>query len=143
MYAFGSASGLVAPVCDDSPGTVDQGQTSVLSYSTVVSTGTGPYTYQWFEMAPGGSYVTPLGANSSSYSFVTSASTATGSWSFILQVTDSTGAAVNSTAVSVTVNVVPTVSVSPTSWTMDAGQLTPFTLLLLAVQVLTRVISGM
>ena len=87
------------------PGTVDQGQTSVLSNSTVVSTGTNLDTFQWFVMTPGaGSYSSISGATSSSYSFVTSTSTATGSWSFILQVTDSAGAAVNYTAASVAVD---------------------------------------
>ena len=86
-------SALVAPTVTPTPGTVDQGQTSSLT-STAVTTGTSPYTYQWFEKAPGGSYVT-VGSNSGSFSFATSGSTATGSWSFILQVTDNTGAAVN------------------------------------------------
>ena len=119
-------SALVAPTVTPTPGTVDQGQTSSLT-STTVSTGTSPYTYQWFEKAPGGSYVT-VGSNSGSFSFATSGSTATGSWSFILQVTDNTGAAVNSTAVSVTVNSAPTVSIAPVGpVTLDAGQAQTFT----------------
>ena len=118
-------SALVAPTVTPTPGTVDQGQTSSLT-STAVSTGTSPYTYQWFEKAPGGSYVT-VGSNSGSFSFATSGSTATGSWSFILQVTDNTGAAVNSTAVSVTVNSAPTVSIAPVGpVTLDAGQVSDF-----------------
>ena len=116
---------LVAPSVTPTPPVVDQGQTSSLSSSSV-TTGAPPYTYQWCEKAYGGSYVT-VGTNSTSCSFVTSGSTATGSWSFILQVTDSTGAAVNSTAATVTVNSAPTVSVSPTSWTMDVGQSKLFT----------------
>ncbi len=36
--------------------------------------------------------------------------------------TDATSAGVISNAVSVTVNAVPTVNVSPASWTMDVGQ---------------------
>ena len=118
-------SALVAPTVTPTPGTVDQGQTSSLT-STAVTTGTSPYTYQWFEEAPGGSYVT-VGSNSASFSFVTSGSTATGSWSFILQVTDNTGAAVNSTAVSVTVNSAPTVSITPVGpVTLDVGQVSDF-----------------
>jgi hypothetical protein len=65
--------------------------------------------YQWLEWAPGGSYAA-VGSDSASFSFVTSGATATGRWSFILQVTDNAGAAVNSAAVSVTVN--PTISAS-------------------------------
>ena len=45
-------SALVAPTATPTPGTVNQGQTSALT-STSVSTGTSPYVYQWFEMAPG------------------------------------------------------------------------------------------
>ena len=113
-------SALVAPTASASAGTVDQGQTSVLSSSSV-ATGTSPYTFKWFAKAPGGSYVT-VGTNSTSFSFVTSTSTVVGSWSFILELTDNTGAAVNSTAASVIVNVAPSVSVSPSSATLDLGQ---------------------
>ena len=95
-------SALVPPTVTPNSGTVDQGQTISLT-STAVTTGTAPYTYEWFEMAPGGSYVT-VGSNSITFSFVTSGTTTTGSWSFILKVTDATGAAVKSTAVLVTVN---------------------------------------
>ena len=113
---------LVAPSVSASVGVVTQGQTSSLTSSSV-TTGTSPYTYQWLQRAPGaGSYSLISGAISSSYSFVTSASTATGSWSFELRVTDSASAVVTSTGVSVTVNAVPTVVVSPTSWIMDVGQ---------------------
>ena len=114
-------SALVAPTVTSTPSTIDQGQNSSLT-STAVSTGTSPYTYQWFEMAPGGSFSPISGAISTSYNFVTSGSTATGSWSFELQVTDATGAQVNSTATMVTVNAAPTVTVSPSSWTLDVGQ---------------------
>ncbi len=113
---------LVAPSLSVSAGTVDRGQISSLT-SSAVSTGTSPYTYQWLQKAPSaGSYSAISGATSGSYSFVTSGSTATGSWSFELQVTDTAGAVVDSSAVTVTVNVAPTVSVSPASWTMDVGQ---------------------
>ncbi len=120
-------SALVAPTVTASPTTVDQGQTSALSF-TAVSTGTSPYTYQWLLEAPGaGSYSAISGATSSGYSFATSGSTATGVWSFELQVTDSAGAVVTSSAATVTVNAAPTVTVSPTSWTMDVGQSEIFT----------------
>ena len=118
-------SALVAPTVSASASSVDQSQTSALS-STAVSTGTSPYTYQWLEKSPGGSFVN-VGTNSASYSFVTSGSTATGSWSFELQVTDASSTSVTSNAVSVTVNIAPTVSVSPSSWTMDVGQSKTFT----------------
>jgi hypothetical protein len=98
-------SALVAPTVSASAHTINQGQTSSLT-STAVSTGTSPYTYQWLQRAPGGIYVA-VGSNSVSFSFVTSGDTVTGSWSFILQVTDIMGAAVNSSAVSVTLNTAP------------------------------------
>jgi YVTN family beta-propeller protein len=118
---------LVAPSVSSSPGAVDQGQTSNLT-SSALTTGAGPYKYRWFSEAPGvSSYSLIGGANSSSYKFVTSTSMATGSWNFILHVTDATGAAVNSTAATVTVNAAPTVSITPASWTMDVGQSKLFT----------------
>ena len=117
-------SALVAPTVSASLGTVGQGQTSNL-ISTTVTTGTNPYTYQWLSEAPGASsYLTISGATSSAYPFTTSGSTTTGTWSFELQVTDSASnhVLVTSSATSVTVNVAPTVTVSPTSWSMDVGQ---------------------
>ena len=119
-------SALVAPTVSASKGTIDQGQSSSLT-STTVSTGTGPYTYQWMAEAPGAGSYSKVGSNSTSYSFVTTGTTLTGSWNFKLQVTDSSSAVVTSNAVSVTVNSAPTVSVSPTSWTMDIGQSKAFT----------------
>ena len=93
-----------------------------------MSTGTSPYSYQWLQRAPGaGSYLPITGATSSSYSFVTSGSAATGTWSFELQVTDAVSAVVTSSPVSVLVNAVPTVTVSPASWIMDVGQSKTFT----------------
>jgi hypothetical protein len=116
-------SALVAPTLTSTPAAVDQGQTSVLSSSTV-TTGSGGYTYQWFSKASGaGSYSLISSATSASYSFVTSTSTATGNWGFILQVNDSAGSAVNSTSTSVTVDsalVAPTVTPAPL--TVDQGQ---------------------
>ncbi len=97
-------SALVAPTVMPTPSTINQGQTSSLT-STAVSTGTSPYTYQWLQKAPSGSYVN-VGTNLASFSFVTSGSTVTGVWSFELQVTDSAGtpAVVTSSGVSVIVD---------------------------------------
>jgi len=112
---------LVAPTVSASPSPINQGQTSNLN-STSVSTGTSPYTYQWFSKAPNaGSYSTIINEISPSYSFVTSIATAAGDWSFQLRVTDAVSAVVTSN-VKVTVNSIPTVVVSPSSWVMDVGQ---------------------
>ncbi len=113
---------LVAPAVTASPVTVDQGQSSGLSSSSIL-TGTSPFTYQWLQKAPGASsYAVISGAISTSYTFVTSGSTTTGVWNFELQVTDTVGAQVTSSATPVTVNVAPTVTGSPASWIMDIGQ---------------------
>ncbi len=120
-------SALVAPTVSASASTINQGQNCSLS-SVAVSTGTGPYTYQWLEKVPGASsYSLISGAISSTYSFITSSSTTTGSWGFELQVTDSASEVVISTSVSVIVNAVPIVNVTPISWTMDVGQSLTFT----------------
>lgn len=115
-------SALVAPTASATPSTMNKGQTSTLA-STAVTTGTSPYTYQWLSEAPGESSFNALGgATSSSYSFVTDSSTANGIWSFELKVTDVTGASITSNVATVSVTAALTVSVSPTSWSMDVGQ---------------------
>jgi hypothetical protein len=110
---------LVAPTVSATPTTMDQGQTSGLS-ATSITTGTSPYTYQWYSKAPGASYAA-AGSNSTSFSFVTSSATATGSWSFILQVGDNTGASVNSSAVSVLVNPIISASASDGGYVSPSG----------------------
>ena len=123
-------SALTAPTVTPTPTTIDQGQTSTLS-STAVSTGTGPYTYQWLEVPPNvplpTHYLAITGATSPGYSFPTSGTSATGTWSFELQVTDNVGAKVTSTATSVTVNADPSVTVSPVIAAFDVGQSQVFT----------------
>ena len=113
-------SALVAPQVTADQNTVTQTQPSTLN-SSQVTTGTSPYTYQWFQKAPGDIY-TMVGDNSNSYSFP--GSTTIGNWEFILQVTDSTGASFNSSAVSVTVvsTPVPTITVTQaTHGTINPG----------------------
>jgi hypothetical protein len=101
-------SALIAPEVTAIPNTVSQNQPSTLS-SSQITTGTPPYTYRWFQKAPGDDYTT-VGNDSSSYSFP--GSTTTGSWEFILQVTDGTRASVNSSAVSVTVASTPLLTIT-------------------------------
>ena len=121
-------SPLVAPVLSVDDVTVDQGQTSTLT-STAITSGSSPYTYQWFSKFDDGSYTPISGATSSSYNFVTSGLTRVGVWSFELQVADSAGVSVTATSneVAVTVNAAPSVSITPVSWWMDVGQSETFT----------------
>ena len=117
---------LVAPSVSASLGLVSLGQTSSLT-SSLVTTGSSPYTYQWFSKAPGaGSYSLISGATSSSYSFVTSGSTVVGSWSFELNVTDAANAVVNSfVQVTVTLSPTPTSSPIPTPTSTTTPSPTP------------------
>jgi YVTN family beta-propeller protein len=117
---------LAAPATSTSASSVTQGQTSTLSASGI-TTGSSPYSYQWFNQQPGASvYAIIVGGTSSSYSFVTSTSTTVGIWNFILQTTDNAGAAVNSTALSVTVSApVATPTPAPTSNPTQAPVITP------------------
>jgi len=116
-------SALVAPTVSAFKRTIEQSQDSTLTSSSI-TTGTSPYTYQWLEMAPSGSYAV-VGSNSGSFSFVSSGVSAIGSWSFILQVTDNAGVSVNSSAVSVTVNPTPTPTPTPTPSPTPAPTVTP------------------
>jgi len=120
-------SALAAPICSTSQAMVDQGQTSSLTF-TAESTGTSPFSYQWFAEAPDASFYSSIsGATSSIYSFATTVSTNTGAWSFELQVTDSVGAQVISSPTSVTVNMDPSVTVSPETAILDVRQSQLFT----------------
>ena len=98
--------------------TVNQGQELIVTTS-VVTTGTAPYSYQWFEATPDvPTFSSIIGATAPDYYFSTSTNTATGSWSFMVQITDATDQTVNSTVAQVTVNLIsstptPTPSPSP------------------------------
>jgi len=96
-------SALAAPQVTATPNVVSQTQPSVLTSSSI-TTGTAPYTYQWFQKAPSQDY-TPVGSQSSSYTFP--GSTTVGTWTFLLQVTDNAGQSANSSAVDVTVTSSP------------------------------------
>ena len=121
---------LTAPTISISPTTpIDSGQSATLSTTTSFIGGTSPYTCQWLEEAPGGSY-TDLGSSfSCSVGDLPTSSTGvlatTGTWSFELQVMDSSGAGAvttTSNAVTVTVNAALTVTITPASSSIDNGQ---------------------
>ena len=105
---------LAAPTVTPTPGTVNLGQSSTLT-STIVTTGTSPYTYQSVPRGTQGTLFSAIsGATSASYNFVTNTSTATGGWQFKMQVTDSSpgGQETNtSSVITVTVTSLPGVPV--------------------------------
>ena len=94
---------LTAPTVTATPTQVTQSQTSTLN-SSPLSTGTSPYTYQWYQKAPNQDY-TAIGTNSLSYIFP--GSTTVGTWTFLIQITDNTGASVNSTSTEINVTSTP------------------------------------
>ncbi len=96
-------SALAAPEVTATPNTIIQTQSSILS-SSFMTTGTSPYSFQWFLKGPSGDFIT-VGNNSSSYTFT--GSTTIGIWTFLLQVTDSVGVSVNSSEVDVIVTSTP------------------------------------
>jgi hypothetical protein len=95
---------------------IDLGQT--VSVSSTVSGGTSPYTYQWYQ---NGTAIS--GATSSTLNWTP---TSSGHYQIWLNVTATGGAVAKSNTCYVTANSDPTVSVTPTSVTMDAGQTKTF-----------------
>jgi outer membrane protein assembly factor BamB len=116
-------SQLNGPSASASIRTVDQGQSSSLTISAI-TTGSSPYTYQWYFAVDSSSYVSINGATSSSYNFVTSTSTATGTFRFLVQVTDEAGLSVNSTIASINV-ISSTATPTPNPTATDIPQPTP------------------
>jgi hypothetical protein len=96
---------------------MDVGQSQLFTSS--VSGGTSPYTYQWYL---NGAVVS--GATSSSWTFTPSSA---GSYTVYVNVTDNVGVKAKSNVVPVTVNPTLSVSVSPASVVMDVGQSQLFT----------------
>ena len=102
-----------------SPGsvTLDVGQSQL--FTSTVSGGTGPYSYQWYLDG-----VAVSGATSSSWTYTPSAS---GSHTVYVKVTDAVSAVATSNTATVTVNGAFSVTISPTSVVMDVGQSKLFT----------------
>jgi len=103
-----------APSAIISPGsaTLDVGQSQ--QFTSTVSGGTSPYTYQWHLNS-----VAVSGAASASWTF---APDSPGSYDVYVEVTDSVSFIAKSNVASVTVNPPPSVTVSPSSVVMDVGQ---------------------
>ena len=101
-------SALEPPEVTATPNVVTQTQPSTLE-SSLITTGTSPYTYKWFQKAPGEDYQI-VGGNSPSYTFP--GSTTSGTWTFFTQVTDSTGESVNSSVVDITITSIPVFTIT-------------------------------
>jgi len=96
---------------------LDLGQS--VTFTSIVSGGTPPYSYQWFLNN------NPVsGATSTTWTFTPST---TGVYTVYLNVTDSGDPTAKSNVVTVTVNPALTVSLSPSSVEMDLGQSKTFT----------------
>ena len=116
VYAFGSSSAPLTVSISPTSVTMDVGQSQLFTSS--VTGGTAPYTYQWYlNGAP------VSGATSNSWTFTP---TSSGSYTVYLNVTDSVGVIAISNTATVTASV-PSVTISPTSVTIDVGQSKQFT----------------
>ncbi len=95
----------------------DAGQTQL--FTSTVSNGTSPFSYQWYLNDTAVS-----GATGSTWAFVPSSA---GSYSVYLNVTDSTGVTAKSNVMAIAVNPAPLVTVLPVSSGLNVGQLQLFT----------------
>ena len=105
-------SQLAAPSASNSYIALKQGETANLNISAF-TTGTSPYTFQWYSKVGSNPYSILFNATSSNFAFPTTTSTNLGEWSFLIQITDGTGNSVNSTVVLVTIEA-PSPSPTPT-----------------------------
>jgi len=96
---------------------INSGQTTVLS---VTATGTGPFTYQWYQ-GTSPSTTTPVGTNSSSFT-TPALSTATSYWVKVTNVANSAGA--NSNTAVVSINQPAAIGSHPASVAINSGQTT-------------------
>jgi Protein of unknown function (DUF4038)/PKD domain/Ig-like domain CHU_C associated/Bacterial Ig domain/S-layer homology domain len=96
--------------------TINSGQTATL---TVTATGSGPFSYQWYEGASGVT-ATPAGTNSAS--FTTPALTATKTYWVRVTSTCNGSASVNSNAATVTVCAPAGIAAQPASTAINSGQ---------------------
>ncbi len=100
--------------------TKDVGQTITLT-ATVTNAGSGTDTFQWYN----GTQANAIsGATSNTYSAIAGA---TGTFTYNVVITDSNGGTGQSNIASVNVNALPTISITPSAATIDAGQNVIFT----------------
>jgi len=118
--SWGSVQAETMPTAAISPGsaTLDVGQS--VTFTSTASGGTPPYSYyQWYLNG-----IAVSGATSSSWTFTSSS---TGLDSVYVNVFDSLGYSVDSNTASITVNTWPSVTISPSTTTLDVGQSVTFT----------------
>ena len=111
------STALTATAISSSTTTLIAGQGNTVLTTTTPTTGSSPYSYQWFEEAPNGVY-TAVGSNSTTFTFAPASGSTAGTWNFMAQVTDASGAALNSTNTAITVTastVTPTPTPTPTA----------------------------
>ncbi len=109
IYAFAEP---LAVAISPSGAVIDMSQSQL--FSSTVTSGAAPYSYQW---ALNG--VPVQGTTSLSWTFAPSSS---GTYSVYVNVTDANGVTAKSNVASVTVNPSPSVNVLPSSVTVDVGQ---------------------
>lgn len=121
-------SPLTTPTASTINSIIDQGQAFNLT-STAAVNGTAPYTYQWYAKSPNGNFSALPAATSPNCSVTTLNNVTTGVWYLVLYVTDSATVpvTVTSNVILITVNSVPSVSVSASSETFTVGQSCTFT----------------
>jgi outer membrane protein assembly factor BamB len=112
-----TVSGALSISVSPDSSTLDVGQSQLFSSS--VSSGTSPYTYQWYLNGVAVPYAT-----NSTWTFKPSSS---GTYNVYVNVTDSVSFMAKSNIATVTVNPTLSVTISPTSVTMSLGQSQSFT----------------
>lgn|GEM_PF-3004526 len=104
----------LAPSVNISPLSVNLDVSQSQLFNSSVSGGDGPFSYQWYLNG-----ATIPGATSETWNFTSSSS---GSFNIYVNVTDNIGSQAESSIALVTVNPMPSVSISPISVTLDVGQ---------------------
>lgn len=119
---------LIYPTAFTLASIIDSGQNPTI-YSTNITTGIPPYSYQWLESYNGGIYRNVTSCAAPTTPKCIFSSTDPGTYILKLRVSDSGTPTeqVNSTNATVTVNSRPTITITPSSTGIDSGQSVTFT----------------